>query len=184
MEIQFFKVKVINGINPMSALTYKKESLPENSLRNALFNALVATSCPHQLLGADSNSMRFSVENRVPFLNPDLVSTLQSLPNHYLVKPRPLLTKYLLRTALTGILPDEIIKRHDKIGYATPKSSIINLSRNEYDYIYQLIESSPLNTTYCLQYLFLPGTSSIPLVGFNWRLLNLILITSRLSTIV
>ena len=56
----FAAFKIINEINPMSALTYKKESLPENSLRNALFNALVATSCPHQLLGADSNSMRFS----------------------------------------------------------------------------------------------------------------------------
>jgi asparagine synthase (glutamine-hydrolysing) len=173
-------LKVINGYPFPSCLTYKKSLSADTSLRNSLFNALVSTSCPHQLLGADSNSMRFSVENRVPFLNPDLVSAIQSLPQHYLVQPRPLVTKHLLRTALAGILPEEILKRHDKIGYATPKSTIINLARDEYNYVCQLAESSRLNTSYCLRYLFRPGTSSILLEGFSWRLLNLILITSRL----
>ena len=68
----------------------------------------------------DRNSMRFSVESRVPFLSADLSEFMLSLPEEYLVSPQGQ-TKRLLRAALRGIVPDEILDRRDKVGFATPE---------------------------------------------------------------
>jgi asparagine synthase (glutamine-hydrolysing) len=68
----------------------------------------------------DRNSMRFSVESRVPFLTADLSEFMLSLPEEYLVSPRGQ-TKRLLRAAMRGIVPDEILERRDKVGFATPE---------------------------------------------------------------
>jgi asparagine synthase (glutamine-hydrolysing) len=62
--------------------------------------------------------MFFSIEARFPFLDHKLVeSTLASgktIKNGW--------TKYLLRDAFKGILPEEIRKRVDKMGYQTPEA--------------------------------------------------------------
>jgi asparagine synthase (glutamine-hydrolysing) len=64
--------------------------------------------------------MRFSVESRVPFLTTDLSDFMLSLPEEYLVSPGGE-TKHLLRSALRGIVPAEVLDRRDKIGFATPE---------------------------------------------------------------
>lgn len=72
----------------------------------------------HHLLWADKSGMFFSIEARFPFLDHKLVeSTLASgktIKNGW--------TKYLLRDAFKGILPEEIRKRVDKMGYQTPEA--------------------------------------------------------------
>jgi asparagine synthase (glutamine-hydrolysing) len=64
--------------------------------------------------------MRWSIESRVPFLTPDLAEFALSLPESYLVS-RNGETKSVLRRALRGIVPDAILQRRDKIGFATPE---------------------------------------------------------------
>lgn len=70
----------------------------------------------------DRNSMRFSVESRVPFLTTDLAEFMLAQPEHYLVSPQGE-TKALLRVAMRGIVPDVVLDRRDKIGFATPEKA-------------------------------------------------------------
>jgi asparagine synthase (glutamine-hydrolysing) len=68
----------------------------------------------------DRNSMRFSIESRVPFLTLEQVELLLSLPEHYLISQNGE-TKSVFRRAMRGIVPDEILNRKDNIGFQTPE---------------------------------------------------------------
>jgi asparagine synthase (glutamine-hydrolysing) len=70
----------------------------------------------------DRNSMRFSVESRVPFLTTDMVDLLLSMPEHYLISGHGE-TKHVFRAALRGIAPDDVLDRRDKIGFETPEKA-------------------------------------------------------------
>lgn len=75
---------------------------------------------PHLLRFEDRNSMAFSVESRTPFLTPELVQFLFSLPEEYLIDANAT-TKSIFRTAMRGIVPDEVLDRRDKMGFPTPE---------------------------------------------------------------
>jgi len=75
---------------------------------------------PSLLRHADRNSMRFSVESRVPFLTIPFANKLLSLPEEYLVSNSGE-TKSVFRAAMRGIVPDDVLDRKDKIGFATPE---------------------------------------------------------------
>jgi asparagine synthase (glutamine-hydrolysing) len=68
--------------------------------------------------------MRWSVESRVPFLTTDLAEFALRLPEDYLVG-RDGTTKRLLRTAMRGMLPDEIVNRRDKVGFEPAESALV-----------------------------------------------------------
>lgn len=72
----------------------------------------------------DRNSMRFSIESRVPFLTLDLASLLLSMPEDYLISSKGQ-TKHVFRAAMRGIVPDDVLDRKDKIGFATPEKEWI-----------------------------------------------------------
>lgn len=74
----------------------------------------------------DRNSMRFSIESRVPFLTLEQVGLLLSLPEHYLISPGGE-TKSVFRAAMRGIVPDEILNRRDKVGFQTPEQQWLTL---------------------------------------------------------
>jgi asparagine synthase (glutamine-hydrolysing) len=59
------------------------------------------------------------VENRVPFLNVRLAEFVYSLPEEFLISDDGT-TKMLLRRAMKGLVPEPILNRRDKIGFATP----------------------------------------------------------------
>jgi asparagine synthase (glutamine-hydrolysing) len=83
--------------------------------------SLTRRGLPALLRHSDRNSMRFSVESRVPFLTMELAELLLSLPEAYLISPRGE-TKHIFRAAMRGIVPDEILDRRDKIGFETPEN--------------------------------------------------------------
>jgi asparagine synthase (glutamine-hydrolysing) len=89
-------------------------------LRERLRDATTRSSLPMLLRYADRNAMRWSVENRVPFVTPAVAELAQSLPEQLLVDERGT-TKAVLRAAGRGLAPDEILDRRDKIGFATPE---------------------------------------------------------------
>jgi len=72
----------------------------------------------HLLKWEDHNSMWYSIESRVPFLDHNLVERTLRLPAESVIKKGN--TKFILREAMKGILPEKIRKRRDKIGFATP----------------------------------------------------------------
>ena len=89
-------------------------------LRERLYRTLTATSLPMLLRYEDRNSMAWSIESRVPFLTPALAEYVLSLPEEYLISPDGV-TKHVFREAMRGIVPDAILDRRDKIGFATPE---------------------------------------------------------------
>jgi asparagine synthase (glutamine-hydrolysing) len=90
-------------------------------LTDTLWQQMVRTSLPGLLHFEDRNSMAFSIEARVPFLDYRLVEYAFGLPFH--LKMRASETKAVLRAAMLGILPEPIRARRDKKGYPTPFST-------------------------------------------------------------
>ncbi|WP_447983295.1 asparagine synthase (glutamine-hydrolyzing) [Nitrospira sp. Nam74] len=74
------------------------------------------------LLKADKMTMAHSLELRVPFLDHNLVELAAALPDNMKMranKKRSFTTKHILREALQGIVPDEILHRK-KMGFHVP----------------------------------------------------------------
>ena len=91
-------------------------------LHDQLRRAVSHSSLPMLLRYEDRNSMAYSIESRVPFLTPQLARFVLSLPEAYLID-RDGTTKAVFRRAMRGLVPDAILDRQDKIGFATPEQS-------------------------------------------------------------
>ena len=74
----------------------------------------------HLLKWEDRNSMWFSVESRVPFLDYRLVERTLSLPATDVIRKG--MTKHFLREAMKSIVPEKIRLRMDKVGFETPEA--------------------------------------------------------------
>jgi asparagine synthase (glutamine-hydrolysing) len=85
----------------------------------ALGTSLTGYELPTLLRFGDRNAMRFSVENRVPFLTIEMAEFLLSMPEHFLISDSGE-TKSVFRAAMRGIVPDAVLDRRDKIGFVTP----------------------------------------------------------------
>ena len=90
------------------------------SLRAALCRDVDTSSLPGLLRYEDRNSMAYSIESRVPFLTPAMAELVLGLPEHHLLAADGT-TKSVFRAAMRGIVPDPILDRRDKIGFATPE---------------------------------------------------------------
>jgi asparagine synthase (glutamine-hydrolysing) len=92
---------------------------PQNQSRRlaeALAEALGPKRLTSLLRYSDRNSMHSSIESRVPFLTRRMAEFTLSLPEHYLLSQEGE-TKHVLRKALVGIVPPQILNRKDKIGF-------------------------------------------------------------------
>ncbi len=78
------------------------------------------------LAKADRASMMNSLEVRSPFLDIEVADFARRLPHHY--KLRGKTTKYLLKRAVEGLLPHDIIYRSKK-GFGTPVGSWLRSGR-------------------------------------------------------
>lgn len=105
---------------------YQAANEASRRLAAALREALTSNGLTALLRHEDRNSMRFSVESRVPFLTVDLAEFMLSLPEKYLVSNRGE-TKHIFRAAMRGIVPDAVLDRRDKIGFATPEAEWLKL---------------------------------------------------------
>jgi len=76
-------------------------------------------SLPQLLRYEDKNSMAFSRETRLPFLDFRLVQLVYSMPVEEKIDGA--VTKKIMRSAMNGIVPDKIVHRYDKIGFETPQ---------------------------------------------------------------
>jgi asparagine synthase (glutamine-hydrolysing) len=117
------------GVSPSPQTRLPQE--PEGRgrrLAERLRTALTVNRLPALLRHGDRNSMRWSIESRVPFLTPELARFTLSLPEDYLLS-RGAETKHVFRHAMRGIVPDAILDRRDKIGFQTPEREVLNRSR-------------------------------------------------------
>ncbi len=99
-----------------------RDSYPMNDERQYFLDSM---RCGMQALlhYEDRNSMAFSIESRVPFLDYQLAEVIFEMPfNH---KIRNGVTKSVLRDGLKGILPEKIRNRYSKLGFVTPEDKWI-----------------------------------------------------------
>ena len=92
----------------------------ENELNNYLYHIFRTAALPGLLRYEDRNSMAFSIETRLPFLDYRLVEFVFSLPMKFKIKEG--VTKIILRETMEGILPEEVRNRMDKMGFVTPEA--------------------------------------------------------------
>jgi len=85
---------------------------------NAMLACDIAISLPSLLMMIDRVTAAFGMENRCPYLDYRIVDLAFSLPPE--LKIKEMQTKYILREAARGIVPDEIIDRREKMGLVTP----------------------------------------------------------------
>ncbi|GAB7543297.1 asparagine synthase (glutamine-hydrolyzing) [Cupriavidus sp. 8B] len=117
------------GVNLNEARTALLPDAKGRRVMEQLAKSLQQRGLPALLRHADRNSMQFSVESRVPFLTVPMTNLLLSLPEHYLIA-RNGETKSVFRAAMRGIVPDDVLDRRDKIGFATPERDwLMGLSR-------------------------------------------------------
>jgi asparagine synthase (glutamine-hydrolysing) len=90
-------------------------------LERSLAEALTFSPLPSLLRFDDRNSMAFSIESRVPFLDYRLIEFCCALPAEQ--KIRNGVTKFVLRQAMAGIIPEAVRQRHDKVGFSTPQDT-------------------------------------------------------------
>lgn len=113
------------GVAPATVhYTSKKEVLKAN-----LYETMTDSILPHLLRYEDRNSMAFSIESRVPFLTPQLVEFMFSMPEEYIIAPDGS-SKAIFRKAMRGIVPDAILDRRDKVGFATPEKTWLTTMGN------------------------------------------------------
>ncbi|MFM9008300.1 MAG: asparagine synthetase B family protein, partial [Bacteroidota bacterium] len=87
-------------------------------LNRFLHTLTTVSSLPTLLQFEDRNSMAFSIESRVPFLDHRLVEFVFSLKDSCKINRG--VTKHVLRQAMKGTLPEPIANRKDKKGFVTP----------------------------------------------------------------
>jgi len=127
-----FKSKLVleYGINPNSPLNALSEIGWDRALASRLRYALTIGGLNELLRNVDRNSMRWSIESRVPFLTTDFAEFVLTLPEHGLVSNTGV-TKNYFRKAMVGIVPNQILERKDKIGFETPELDWLKLFKED-----------------------------------------------------
>ena len=95
------------------------------NLNHALYDQFTRTSLKELLKYEDRNSMNFSIEARTPFSDDvNLIDYVFDIPSSYKIHNG--WSKYLLRESMKDIVPEQILKRTDKLGFATPEYDWMN----------------------------------------------------------
>ncbi|HLP57711.1 MAG TPA: asparagine synthase (glutamine-hydrolyzing) [Candidatus Deferrimicrobium sp.] len=158
-----------------------------SSIKNDLYNPATLSQSlyqhfefklEHLLKWEDHNSMWNSLESRVPFLDHHLVERTLSLPPGKIINKGN--TKYILREAMKGVLPEKIRTRQDKIGFGIPWDKwfkTIPVSEFIRDILHStaLRNRGILDQVKCLQDFdhFMNGKINIPKETWKWLSLEL-----------
>jgi asparagine synthase (glutamine-hydrolysing) len=90
-------------------------------LNTRLADDVLRYSTPNLLRYEDKNSMAFSIESRVPFLDHELVEFIFQLPIDQKIKRG--WNRYVYRQAMKGKMPEVNRTRRSKIGFTNPEAS-------------------------------------------------------------
>ena len=131
------------------------EMEPPETLNDALTDDLIDGRLENYLRYADRNSMAHSRELRLPFLSHRLVEFMFSLPSTYKIQDG--WSKFLVRKAFDGRVPDRVLWRRKKIGFATPHAHWLGSAemqlhvRDAHAYLVRegIVERSWVNTGEC-----------------------------------
>ncbi|MCX6273402.1 MAG: asparagine synthase (glutamine-hydrolyzing) [Bacteroidetes bacterium] len=102
----------------------KEVNMTGKDIRQMQVQEITRFQLPHLLKYEDRNSMSFSVEARLPFLDYRLVEFCLSLDTGLKISKG--WSKYILRKSMEGRLPDSIVWRKNKFGFEAPKKWLNN----------------------------------------------------------
>lgn len=137
--------KKVGKIDPLDFILKKFEESATGDLLEQLLYVDMNSYLPEDLLvKMDIATMANSLEARVPFLDHQFMELVAGIPSQLKLKGSK--TKFILKTAFNGFLPDAIFKRR-KMGFGVPVSRWF---RNELkDYVYDiLLDQRTLNRGY------------------------------------
>ncbi|MBI4179047.1 asparagine synthase (glutamine-hydrolyzing) [bacterium] len=97
------------------------ENLQYRDLKTRLDRDTFELHLPKLLHYEDRNSMAFSIESRVPFLDHRLAETACQTPVDWRLSARG--SKWILREAMREFVPARVLDRKDKIGFETPQTA-------------------------------------------------------------
>lgn len=144
----------------------------DRALVARLRHALTRGELSQLLRHGDRNSMRWSIESRVPFLTYDFAEFVLKLPEEFLIS-KDGLTKSVFRDAMQGIVPSQILNRRDKIKFETPEFEWLKLLEGD---IYKWLEGLELITWLDIdntkKYLASVLSGELNFSGLTWRLIN------------
>ncbi|MFZ4590866.1 MAG: asparagine synthase (glutamine-hydrolyzing) [Ignavibacteria bacterium] len=106
------------------------ERISKDDVKLKNFKLFKHINLPGILRQVDRNSMAFSVEARVPFLDHRLVEYIFSLKSEYILHNG--YTKYAYREAMKGVIPEQIRNRRDKIGFYIDEYSLVNSMKDNF----------------------------------------------------
>jgi asparagine synthase (glutamine-hydrolysing) len=132
MQKNLFSAETKARIEEKNPYFYQNQWLGKTDARGVLDKLLYAdtkTYLHELLMKQDQMSMAASIESRVPFLDHKLVEFTAKMPTKMKLRGKD--TKWILREAMKGILPEEILSR-SKMGFPVP---IGNWFRKEYKHI-------------------------------------------------
>ncbi len=167
----YYKSEFINRHKDRNVLSYRTT----DNLNVKLYEDLTSYILPSLLRYEDRNAMRFSIESRTPFLDYRLVKLLFETEGIYKIHNG--WSKWILRNAMNGKLPDEIAWRRDKKGFPTPernwmmklKDDFIQTMKNDRSGVAKLFEMQKIISDYdriCTD----PNIKS----HFLWKIYNLV----------
>jgi len=120
----------------------------------------------------DRNSMAFSIEARVPFVEYRLIEFVMKVPAVYKIHVG--WSKYLLRRAMEGELPKDIQWRRDKMGFVTPEELWMRELHGDF---LKMLRGQPLRAGRFMRsekFVNDFGQSALPFASSDtWRFLNL-----------
>jgi asparagine synthase (glutamine-hydrolysing) len=120
----------------------------------------------------DRNSMAFSIEARVPFIEHRLIEFVMKVPAVYKIHNG--WSKHLLRNAMEGLLPKDIQWRKDKMGFVTPEETWIQNLRPHFVSLIRQQECRSSRFADMKKFIDHFDRGSIPLLSSDiWRFLNL-----------
>lgn len=105
-------------MNKVSETYQEKKIQCSSKLNTRLCNDVLNKSIPSLLHNEDGNSMTFSIEARVPFLDYRIVEFAIALDGKY--KIRNQWTKWIIRKACREYLPKKVVRRKNKMGFPAP----------------------------------------------------------------
>lgn len=133
---------------------------------------ITETNLPQLLRYEDRNSMHHSIETRLPFLDYRLVELGVALPKELKIDTNGV-QKSILRRAMRGVVPDGILDRQDKVGFAPPdrvwSGSFERLWRE------RVLSSPYLRTLLGPRALFTKDLRRGLSAGAQWKIINLAL---------
>lgn len=125
---KYLRNKFLQGKNNWLNQDYFKENKINNIMFTEFFSAKSLNESVkkhfeykinHLLRFEDKNSMAFSIESRVPFLDHVLVEDSLRIPSNLKIRKGEL--KFILKETMKGLLPESVLTRNDKIGFETPE---------------------------------------------------------------